>query len=86
VTAIEDRLRDRRRSISPPDLLTADQLAPRGPRRRHKRRTVRVLSGLTLFGVGAARIGATQPPSPSAGPTTAPPSRSSETWALLLSH
>jgi hypothetical protein len=49
VTAIEDRLRDLRRSVSPPDLPTADQVARRGRRRRHQRRAVRVLSVLTVL-------------------------------------
>jgi hypothetical protein len=49
MTAIEDRLRDLRRSVSPPDLPTADQVARRGRRRRHRRRAVRVLSVLTVL-------------------------------------
>ena len=48
MTAIEDRLRDLRRSVSPPDLPTADQVAGRGRHRRGRRRAVRVLSVLTV--------------------------------------
>jgi hypothetical protein len=48
MTAIEDRLRDLRRSVSPPDLPTADQVARRAQQRRGRRRTLRVLSVLTV--------------------------------------
>ena len=49
MTAIEDRLRDLRRSVSPPDLPTADQVAGRGRQRRGRRRAVRVVSVLTVL-------------------------------------
>jgi hypothetical protein len=49
MTAIEDRLRDLRRSVSPPDLPTADQVARRGRHRRSTRRAVRVVSVLTVL-------------------------------------
>jgi hypothetical protein len=49
MTAIEDRLRDLRRSVSPPDLPTADQVARRGRHRRGRRRAVRALSVLTVL-------------------------------------
>jgi hypothetical protein len=49
MTAIEDRLRDLRRSVSPPDLPTADQVARRGRRRRGRRRAVCALSVLTVL-------------------------------------
>jgi hypothetical protein len=49
MTAIEDRLRDLRRSVSPPDLPTADQVARRGRRRRRQRRAVGVLGALTVL-------------------------------------
>jgi hypothetical protein len=49
MTAIEDRLRELRRSVSPPDLPTADQVAWRGQHRRRRRRAVRVLSVLTVL-------------------------------------
>jgi hypothetical protein len=48
MTAIEDRLRDLRRSVSPPPLPPADQVARRGRRRRHRRRAVRVMGALTV--------------------------------------
>jgi hypothetical protein len=48
MTAIEDRLRDLRRSVSPPDLPTADQVARRARHRRGRRRTLRVFSVLTV--------------------------------------
>jgi hypothetical protein len=51
MTAIEDRLRDLRRSVSPPDLPTADQVAGRGQRRRHQRRAVRMLGVLAVLAV-----------------------------------
>jgi len=49
MTAIEDRLRDLRRSVSQPDLPTADQVAGRGRHRRRRRRALRVLSVLTVL-------------------------------------
>src|SRR5918995_585613 len=49
MTAIEDRLRELRRSVSPPDLPSADQVAWRGQHRRRRRRAVRVLSVLTVL-------------------------------------
>jgi hypothetical protein len=49
MTAIEDRLQDLRRSVSPPHLPTADQVARRGRHRRHRRRAVRVLGVLTVL-------------------------------------
>ena len=49
MTAIEDRLQELGRSVSPPDLPTADQVARRGKQRRHRRRTVRALSVLTVL-------------------------------------
>ena len=49
MTAMEDRLRDLRRSVSPPDLPTADEVARRGRHRRHRRRAVRVLGMLTVL-------------------------------------
>ena len=49
MTAIEDRLRDLRRSVSPPDLPTADQVARRGRKRRRRRRAVRALGVLTVL-------------------------------------
>jgi hypothetical protein len=60
MTAIEDRLRDLRRSVSPPDLPTVDEVARRGRHRRGRRRTVRVLSLLTvvaLVSVIVVRLG-----------------------------
>lgn len=47
MTAIEDRLRDLGRSVSPPDLPTTEQVARRGQQRRRRRRTVRTLAALT---------------------------------------
>ena len=48
--AIEDRLRDLRRSVHPPDLPTAEQVAQgRVRRRRRRRRAVRVVSVLTVL-------------------------------------
>src|SRR4029453_13872756 len=49
MTAIEDRLRDLRRSVSPPDLPTADQVARRGRHRRGRRRAVRAVSVLAAL-------------------------------------
>ena len=49
MTAIEDRLRDLRRSVNPPDLPTADEVAGRGRHRRGRRRAVGVLSVLTVL-------------------------------------
>src|SRR4029453_5862200 len=49
MTAIEDRLRDLRRSVSPPDLPTADQVARRGRHRRGRRRAVRAVSVLAVL-------------------------------------
>lgn len=49
MTAIEDRLQELGRSVSPPDLPTADQVARRGKQRRHRRRAVRALSLLTAL-------------------------------------
>jgi hypothetical protein len=49
MTAIEDRLRDLRRSVGPPDLPTADQVTQQVRRRRHRRRAVRVVSVLTVL-------------------------------------
>jgi hypothetical protein len=49
MTAIEDRLQDLRRSVSPPDLPTVDQVAQRGRQRRHRRRAVRALGVLTVL-------------------------------------
>jgi hypothetical protein len=49
MTAVEDRLRDLRRSVRPPDLPTADQVARRGRRRRRQRRAVGVLGALTVL-------------------------------------
>jgi hypothetical protein len=48
MTAIEDRLRDLRRSVSPPNLPTADEVARRGRHRRGRRRAARVLGVLTV--------------------------------------
>jgi hypothetical protein len=47
--AIEDRLRDLRRSIIPPPLPPTDEVARRGRRRRHQRRAVRLLGVLTVL-------------------------------------
>ncbi|MGH9228946.1 MAG: hypothetical protein ACRD07_09520 [Acidimicrobiales bacterium] len=49
MTAIEDRLRDLRRSVSPPHLPTADEVAQRGRYRRRRRRAVAVLGVLTVL-------------------------------------
>ena len=49
MTAIEDRLRDLRRSVSPPDLPAADEVAQRVTRRRHRRRALRVVSVLAVL-------------------------------------
>jgi hypothetical protein len=49
MTAIEDLLGDLRRSVSPPDLPNADQVARRGRHRRRRRRAVRALSLLTVL-------------------------------------
>jgi hypothetical protein len=49
MTAVEDRLRDLRRSVSPPDLPAADEVAQRVTRRRHRRRALRVVSVLTVL-------------------------------------
>jgi hypothetical protein len=49
MTAIEDRLRDLRGSVNPPDLPTADEVAGRGRHRRGRRRAVGVLSVLTVL-------------------------------------
>jgi hypothetical protein len=49
MTAIEDQLEELGRSVSPPDLPTADQVARRGKQRRHRRRAVRALSVLTVL-------------------------------------
>ena len=48
MTAIEDRLRDLRRSVSPPDLPTADEVMRRGRHRRGRRRAARVVGVLTV--------------------------------------
>jgi hypothetical protein len=49
MTAIEDRLRDLRRSVSPPPLPPADEVARRGRRRRRQRRAVQVVGALTVM-------------------------------------
>jgi hypothetical protein len=49
MTTIEDRLQDLRRSVSVPDLPTADQVARRGRQRRHRRRAVRAVGVLTVL-------------------------------------
>ena len=49
MTAIEDRLRDLRRSVSLPDLPTTDQVARRGRHRRGRRRAVRALGVLAVL-------------------------------------
>ena len=49
MTAIEDRLRDLRRSVSTPDLPTTDQVARRGRHRRGRRRAVRALGVLAAL-------------------------------------
>jgi hypothetical protein len=49
MTAIEDRLQELRRSVSPPDLPSADQVVRRGRQRRHRRRAVGVLGVLTVL-------------------------------------
>jgi hypothetical protein len=48
MTDIEDRLRDLRRSVSPPPLPPTDEVARRGRRRRHQRRAIRVVGVLTV--------------------------------------
>jgi hypothetical protein len=57
MTAIEDRLRDLRRSVSLPDLPTADQVAGRGRRRRRRRRAARVLGVLTVLALVPVIVG-----------------------------
>ena len=49
MTAIEDQLEELGRSVSPPDLPTADQVARRGKQRRHRRWAVRALGLLTAL-------------------------------------
>lgn len=59
MTAIEDRLRDLRRSVGPPPLPHTDEVARRGRRRRHQRWVVRVLgalAALTLVPLVAVRL------------------------------
>lgn len=49
MTTIEDRLQELGRSVRPPDLPIADQVARRGKQRRHRRRAIRALSLLTAL-------------------------------------
>lgn len=49
MTTIEDRLQELGRSVRPPDLPTADQVARRGKQRRHRRWAVRALGLLTAL-------------------------------------
>ena len=49
MTTIEDRLQELGRSVTPPDLPTADQVARRGKQRRHRRWAVRALGLLTAL-------------------------------------
>jgi hypothetical protein len=49
MTTIEDRLQELGRSVRPPDLPTADQVARRGRQRRHRRRAVRAVGVLTVL-------------------------------------
>lgn len=53
MTAIEDRLRDLGRSVSAPDLPTADQLAERGRHRRRRHRAVGVFSVVMVLAFGS---------------------------------